>query len=217
MSSLLDLAAAIPVKAVLFMTFTSILFLLYVLKDLFFLVMRRDFGQVIVYLMYFTRNDNKKRTRKRRSDALHFREISSFSLRKIYNKNRALFLWTILRSLKATLANPIINLGRYSKTALAHIRGHIVERYSIGEIRRAAGKKFEEVEFLIFMIYDLSENKRRKIIKTILIRKKDLESIASNSEILPKTGSSLGLLKAAAKRFKENPDAFLPVKISIAL
>lgn len=211
MSILADLAAAIPTRLATVAIVGSIFCLLYFSIDIFLFFTKRQFGRVNVEVLHFTKHDFEKR-----SDALHLEIIKeSVCLRQAYG-NRLLFWWVIFRSVRATFENPVVTFWRFSYAALSPFRGYVAEKCAIAVFKRALGYPYKQERYKLVMVYDGSRNKRRRILKILVIRQKDLKIFASYLENPPKTAKNLRLFEAAAQAFAEKKKAFLTVRITVA-
>jgi hypothetical protein len=207
MSSLSDLIVTFPMRLVIGVAISSIFFLLYFSIDIYLFLTKRNFGRVNIELVYFTRNDNPGKSG---SDALHFRTIEGpVFLKKAYD-NHFLFWRVIFRSAKA---KPVVNFEEYAYAALAPFRDRIAARCSTGELKRALGFPFKEKKYWVVMVNDRSEDRRRRILKVLVIQDDDLRTCPEN---LPKIGKNLPLFKEVARMFKKNSKTFLPIRITAA-
>ncbi len=208
---LTDLAAAIPSQFVKVAIVGSIFCFLYFSIDIFLFFTKRRFGRVNVEMLLFTRNDYEKR-----SDALHFEIIKeSVCLRQAYG-NRLLFWWVIFRSVRATFEDPVVTFGRFSYAALAPFRGYVAEKCVIAVLKRALGYSYKQERCKLVMVYDGLKNKRRRILKILVIRQKDLKDFAFYLDSPPKTAKNLRLFEAAAQAFAKKKKAFLTIRITVA-
>jgi hypothetical protein len=208
MSSLSDLISTFSTRFVMGAVISSIFFLLYFSIDIYLFLTKRNFGRVNIELVYFTRNDNPKR-----SDALHFRTIGGPIFLKQAYSNRFLF-WRVI--FKSTKAKPVVNFGEYTYAALAPFRDHVSAKCSTGEIKRALGFPFKEKKHQLVMINDCSEDRRRRILKVLVIQDDDLKNVESYLQNLPRTGKNFEMFEEVSRVFNKNPKAFLPVQIVAA-
>ncbi|MFA5986347.1 MAG: hypothetical protein WC819_03300 [Parcubacteria group bacterium] len=207
MASISDFLVAFPGRFVIGLASAIIFFLFYFSIDIFLFLTKRNFGRVNIELVYFTRNDNPGKSG---SDALHFRTIEGpVFLKKAYD-NRFLFWRVVFRSARA---KPVVDFEEYAYAALAPFRDRIAAKCSIGEIKRALGFPFKEKKCWVVMVNDRSEDKRRRILKVLVIQDDDLKVSLDN---LPKTGKNLFLFKEVVRMFKDNSRTFLPVRITAA-
>lgn len=211
MHSLADLVMAIPERFIVAATVGGIFFLIYFSLDIYLFLTRRNFGRVNIDLVYFTRNDNPSM---RSSDAIHFRTIDGpVFLRSAYD-NHFLFWRVIFRSARAK--HTVVDFGKYTYAALVPFRDRVSAKCSVGEFKRALGFPFQQKKHRIVMVYDRSEDKRRFILKILVIQEEDLKNIADYLKNPPQTGKGFELFKNVAQIFQENPEAFLPVQVVAA-
>lgn len=185
--------------------------MLYFSADIYMILTKKDFGQVNVSIMYFTRNDHVKT-----SDALHLRVVDyRVPLREVY-KNRFL-LWRVLFvSMRVPKDNPILNFKETTRVYLSPARGIITRVTAEGEFKRACGLPFLEEKFQIAMVRDRSDETGREVLKVVAMREKDLRGYQSYLNDPPRAGKNFRLFKYLGRAFQATPEAFLPVQIVVA-
>lgn len=202
-----DLVADIPVRFAVAAAVGGIFFLLYFSIDIYLFLTKRHFGRVNIELVYFTRDDNSTVS----SDALHFRTIvCSVFLKQAYD-NRYLFWRMIIKTLKATPEDPVVDFRKHAYAALVPFRDRVAERCAVGEVKRALGGTFIEQKHRIVVVNDRSEDKRRFILKVLVIKEGDLRNV--DLENLPKAGKNRELFIKVVRAFEKKPRAFLPVQL----
>jgi|GEM_PF-2887020 len=212
MSSLLDLATAIPARFVAVMIVGYILFILYLLIDLFFLVMRRHFGRINIDLVHFTRNDNSDL----QSNELLFRTVEGpIFLKKEYN-NHFLFWRVIFRSMRATFDDPVVTFGKQTYAALIPFRERVSSKCALGHFKRAFKDPFKKKKFWLVMVDEKLRSKRRNILKVLLIQEEDLKNIEEYRENPPSSTRNFEMFEKVARAFQKNPEAFLDVEVVVS-
>jgi hypothetical protein len=194
--------------------------LLYFSVDIYLVLTRRDFGNVNIQVMYFTRNDNdeSKKTRNKNKglyeDALLFRHLDSkISLRELY-KNRFLFWAMIYSSRNATLEYPVLNFGKYSEALLAPLRGRVLTICASDELKRIAGWPFKQTRYQMLVIYDRAEKRGSYTLRVVLVRQKDLNRFMTYLKHRPpKIQTNLPLFKKIATAYKHKLGSFMQVNI----
>ncbi|MFA5871545.1 MAG: hypothetical protein WC858_02375 [Parcubacteria group bacterium] len=212
---LTDLAAALPTRFVGMMMIGNILFLLYVLKDLFFLVMKLHFGRINIDLVVFTRNDNTEQP----TDELIFRTIVGPIFLQQEYRNDFLFWKVIFRSMRATFDRPVLTFKRNPYAALIPFRERVSSKYALGHFNRASGHKYEKKKCWLVMVDEKRRSKNRNILKVLMLLEEDLEKITcflENPPTDPDSKNNFELFKKVAKAFQETPKAFLDVEVVVA-
>lgn len=202
--SVLDKAVAAAVIAV-------VLLLIYYAADIYLFVTGRDFGNVYIYNMYFTRNDFRSK-----SNALHTR-VSGYRipLREIY-RNRFAFWLVMYGAAGVTRENPVLNFGRFDYQALAPIRGWIGRFTAPMELKRMAGMPFSEFRCQIALVYDRSDDRRNYVVKALLIRDEDLANFQRYLDLPPGVGDNFDLLKRIAEVYRQKTGSFMRFQIVAA-
>ena len=183
----------------------------YLSLDIYLALTGRDFGNVNVQVMYFTRNDHDHK-----ADALHFRILGfKIPLRGIY-RNRLLFWRLIYTSLAATAEKPVLHFGEYAYALLTPLRGRVLTISASMELKRAAGLPFRQTKYQMAVVYDRSEDKRNYVRRVVLVRDEDLRNFQFYLDRPPQAGENFALLKKVEKAYREDSGSFLPVQIVTA-
>lgn len=188
----------------------AILVFVYFSLDIYLALTRRDFGNVNIQVMYFTRNDCRSAPI---NDALHFRILGfKVPLRDIY-RNRIMFWRVIYASLGAKIEQPVLNFGKYADTLLPPIRGQILATCAAAELRRVAGLPFHETKYQMVVVYDRSEDRKTYVLRVVLVREEDLKNFDRYLQKPPKVGKNFELLKRIVVAYREHTGSFLPIQI----
>lgn len=210
---LTNLAAPLPAKFVGMMIIGNILFLLYILRDLFFLVRKRHFGRINIDLMHFTRNDNSKE----QTDELIFRTVDGpIFLRQAYDSD-FLFWKVISRSMRAKFDDPVVTFGEHYYAALVLFRERVSSKCAPGHFKRLCGLPHEKIDCWLVMVDEQLKSKKRSILKALLIRDEDLKRIDEYIKNPPseKSARNFELFVKIAQTFQKNPEAFLDVEVVV--
>lgn len=209
-----DLFVAIFIKILPGLVVGLVAFVAYHAFDIYLAVTRRDYTNIEIMLMYFTRNDHG-RSPSRRRDVCQSRLFGPIiSIRDTY-RNRFLFWSLILKSLRAKPSEPIISFGKDTEMFLRPIRGRIVSSSARDEAKRAEGLPYKEGRYHFCVICDLSDDKRRRVLKVIVMRTADLndcEKYFAN----PPAGGDFTLFTKIVEMYRSKPaEHFLNVKITL--
>ena len=172
---------------------------------------RRDFGNVNVYLVYFTRNDIGSD-----ENTVEFEGLESkIPLREIC-RNRYLFWVIIWRSLKVTPEQPVLNFGKKSRNVLRPVLGRISRTWTGMLFKRAGGMSFKKLDCKLALVYDLSEESRSFVIKVIVIQDRDINDFDIHLKSRPMNSNNLKLVKRIVESYREKTGSFIDVRITIA-
>jgi hypothetical protein len=182
--------------------------------DIYLALTRRDYANIQIMLMYFTRHDYGREAWKTK-DACQSRLFGpTISIRETY-KNRFLYLSLVFKSLRTKAGDPILSFGKNAEMFLKPIRGLIVSTSGTDEAKRAEGLPYTEVHYCFCIIRDLSDDKQRKILKVIMVRKADLDNLAEYLANPPGVGN-FDLFKKIAEAYEaQRLEHFLDVKITL--
>ncbi len=208
-----DLFDSVFVKILAGLVVALCALILYHAFDIFLALTRRDYTNIQIMLMYFTRNDHNRHAQT--GDACQSRLFGPMtSIRDTY-RNRFLFWSLVLKSMRAKANKPILSFGKDAEMFLKPIRGRIVSSSGRDEAKRAEGLAYKEGRYYFCIIRDLSDDKRRKILKVIMVRKIDLENFAEYLANPPSVGN-FELFKTIARTYHSAPsEHFLDVKITL--
>ncbi len=198
-------------KIVASLIVTTFVLLIYFSLDIYLVLTRRDFGNVNIQIMHFTRNDFKPI-----GDALLFRVLGfKIPLRDVY-RNRVLFWRMMYASLGAKVEQPVLDFGKYVDALLIPLRGRVLMMSASMELKRASGLPFRETKYQMCVVYDLSEDRRNYVLRVVLVRDEDLKNFQTYLDNPPKAESNFDLLKKVAAAHKHQVGSFLQVKIVTA-
>ncbi len=211
---MIDLFDSVFVKILAGLLVGLIAFIIYHAFDIYLALTRRDYTNIEIMLMYFTRND-KGRQKYRSSDACQSRLFGPIvSIRKTYG-NRFLFWSLILKSLRAKPNEPLISFGKDAEMFLRPLRGRILSSSARDEAKRAESLPYTEGRYHFCVICDLSDDKRRRILKVIMVRTEDLEKPERYFAKPPAVGDFELFKKILEKYCSGRANHFLNVKITL--
>lgn len=144
--------------------------------DIFLYVTKRDFWYLHVMLVRYTQHEHKSTSKK-----VLFRTLDVLNLRKDVLRNRFLYWVVLVTSLRVTEQNPVLHFGDRVDTVLGLVRASIVRRTINAELKRSAGLPFVVQPYVVCVIYDRSDDKRRYVLRAMLIREDDL--LAAESQV----------------------------------
>jgi hypothetical protein len=190
---------------------TFLVFIWYNSIELYQIFTKKDFSNVHMYLVHFTRNDHKSST-----NTIHLNQIDyKVSLRDIY-KSRLLAWRVIYTSRKATPTHRVLDFKQSAHMFLAPIRGWILRSRMDSELRRAAGFPFKRIHYQVVMIYDQSDDQKNYVVKILLITQKDLDNFREYLEDPPRASNNLALMQEIVNAYEQKTGSFLPMRIIIA-
>jgi hypothetical protein len=213
-SGISGLLGAIPPRYTIGAAISFLIFLLYFSIDIYLFITGRDFGKANIELVIFTRHDFNYKPK--HSDGVIFRMIaSSISLHQAIG-NRYIYTRVILRALKATIEEPVVDFKGYAYRALVPFRDRIAAMFAKGVFVRKEGHPYIEKTFWIVMVDDLTEDKRRYILRVFMIGDSDLRDLEIYLANPPSsTGNNFELYKKVARAFRKDSSNFLKVRVTL--
>ncbi|MDB5265041.1 MAG: hypothetical protein JWN64_612 [Parcubacteria group bacterium] len=197
-----------------------IAYALYHALDIYLALTRQDFTNIKIAGMYFTRNDHNRKQRgliwKGKSDACQSRVFGpTLSIRDIYLKNRFLFVSVVLKSILARPDKPVLSFGKHTEIFLGPIRDRIASSFATHEAKRAAGLPYTETRYQICLIRDLSDDKRTRILKVLLVRQEDIDKLEAYVLDPPAVGNFELFKKIASIYRTRRGESFLKLQITL--
>jgi hypothetical protein len=197
------------------LVFAGITFLLYFSADIYFLLTRKDFGRVNIYIVHFTRNDFG-RDLSRKGDALNLRFFASrVSLKQIY-PNRFV-LWRVLRTaMRAKRGNVVLDFKQHARTCLKPMQGFLAEMCRDGELKRSAGMPFKETKYNVFMLNDKLDEDKDDVLRVLLVRDVDLQRFKKYRNAPPVAQRYFYQLCAVDDAYRNHPGTHIDVRMTVA-
>lgn len=196
-------------KAVFSIAFAVVGILLYFSLDIFLFLTKRDFENVNIEAVEFTRHD-----RDSTSDEVRFKGVVGYKIPlKEILRNRFL-VWRVIYAGLAVKENPVLDLGSHTYAILSTIRGHITRGTTMGEFKRLAGFAFVETRYQVSILNDRSEDKKSHILRVILMREEDLRNFEEYLSKPPHNTGNFALVKKIKEAFDNGTGSFLKVDVT---
>lgn len=183
--------------------------------DIFLFLTKRDFANLNVALVRFTRHDHQSASDKVQLRLLDFK----IPLRTVL-KNRYLFWYVVAKAVfSVSFEKPALNFRGHSWAILAPIRGEILKKTASAELKRWAGLPFKELNCRMVVVRDKSEDKKIDILTAMLIRDEDLENFQQYIEVgkkRPKKSRNLEFVKKIKLAWDDRSASFIDIDLTAA-
>ncbi len=171
---------------------------------------KRDFGNVNVYLVLFTRNDVDSKDDRVNLELLGYK----IPLREIC-RNRFLFWLIIWRSLRTTKECPVLNFGG-RRNVLSPVRGRVSAIWSSMMLKRAAGMPHKRLKCELSLVYDRPDDDSNYLIRVVLIRSRDLEKFDQYLKKPPENSNNFAFVTRIVEAYQKKTGDFITVRITVA-
>jgi hypothetical protein len=174
---------------------------------------RRNFGNVNVNLVVFTRRDINST-----SNAVEFESLGGNMPLMGLLRNRYLF-WIVVWATQMT--NPderVLDMGKRGYDVLWRIRGYLTERFASMTLKRFAGLPFVRIPCQMCLVYRHSENpedKRTRILWVLIIPQEELDNFMYFKDP-PRNTENWELVEEVYISYWAGSGSFLPIRITSA-
>ncbi len=175
---------------------------------------RIDFGNISFQVVLFTRHDNWADGHK--EDFVVLENVGSrTSLRELYG-NRLSFWIVVLRSMKVTVAQPVLDFGKHAHGILSPVRGRLSAIWSGMIFKRAAGFSCRQVDYKLALVYDRSDDRSTYVVKGILLRNEDINNFGRYKKPRPMNSENYLFVSRIVSAFHEGKGSFIDVRVTSA-
>jgi hypothetical protein len=202
---------SLTVRIVAGLIITMMGFALWHSFDIYQFFARTDFGNVNAYFVLFTRHDKEPK-----DDRVVFELLGyKIPLRDIC-RNRFLFWFIILCSMRVTNDLPVLNFGTHRTKVLAPVRGRVSQMWSSMVLKRASGLPFREIPCQLSLVLDRSEGSTNYVIRIMLIPDRDIENFDAYLKDPPMNTDNFAFVGKIVDAHRSKTGSFINVRVTTA-
>ncbi|MHB1086513.1 MAG: hypothetical protein ACYCZ0_02070 [Minisyncoccota bacterium] len=185
-------------------------FCIYFFFDIVLYLTKRDFKNLELQAVHFTRNDQGDE-----SDEVKFRTVDHMKLRPALDN---LFLYGVVlwSALRAKKNKRVLDFGKKGKAILLPIRRAHVSGMRSAYYKSVAGMSSAKLSYWMFMVYDVSEDRTHYVLRCILVRTRDINRFKHYLAKPPNNERNFELVKEIREAFLTKSASHIYVQITAA-
>ena len=170
----------------------------------------RDFVNVNVYMVVFTRHDRESKSDRVIFDLMGYKIPLRDICRNIY-----LFWYILWRITRTTSEQPVLSFNR-DRDVLAPVRGRVSQSWTSMALKRAAGMSFAEVPCQLALVYSRSERSQNSALRVMLIQDRDVRCFDEYLQKRPKNSQNFEFVAQIVEAHRAKTGSFIDVRVTVA-
>lgn len=207
----MSLFDSLSVRIVASLVAAAAALLIYYSFDIYQFFARKDFGNVSVYQVIFSRHDKNATRDEVIFDGLDYK----IPLREIC-RNRFIFWYIVYRSFRVSTDGPVLNFGSWGDSVLATVRGRLYRMWASMSLKRAAGFAAVRKVYWLCLVYDLSEDRTSYVIKVFLVQDRDIRKFRQYLKNPPRNAENFAFVQKLVNAFEKQTGSFIRTRITVA-